>query len=265
MFASIFYLLWGIHTLLESLPISSSGHMRLILNYLNRYTKGPTKIVISEYLDYSMHTSTLLILAIFLSVHWKILFNGVCSPSTLVSFLWYIFVANTITIACYLIYRLVDISRFPLMLGLSITAVELLSLYFVPQSVSSCITAKHAFVIGLAQGCALLPGISRLGTTYVVGCWLGLNSPLALLFSCAIQLPLVLAAVAKGLFLLLTRSPVNHLHYAGLFFVLLASVGAYGLLALLLSTSNNQLWVCFGIYMILPLSIAFFQNRTILA
>ena len=54
---------------------------------------------------------------------------------------------------------------------------------------------KHALILGLAQGCAITPGISRSGTTIVVAMFLGLERGLAARFSFLISVPAILGAV----------------------------------------------------------------------
>ena len=61
----------------------------------------------------------------------------------------------------------------------------------------SQVTWVDALVIGLAQGCALIPGSSRSGTTITAGLFLGLTRESAARFSFLLSIP---AVVASGLF-----------------------------------------------------------------
>jgi len=56
-------------------------------------------------------------------------------------------------------------------------------------------TPYHALIIGLAQGLAITPGISRSGLTIATGLFLGLPPQLAASFSFLISIPAVLGAV----------------------------------------------------------------------
>ena len=60
-------------------------------------------------------------------------------------------------------------------------------------------TAKQAMLIGLAQVCAVLPGISRSGSTIAAGLVVGLDRPAAARFSFLISLIAVGGATAKEL------------------------------------------------------------------
>ncbi len=53
----------------------------------------------------------------------------------------------------------------------------------------------RAFLVGVAQGCAITPGLSRSGTTIAVGMLLGLERELAARFSFLLSLPAVAGAV----------------------------------------------------------------------
>lgn len=54
---------------------------------------------------------------------------------------------------------------------------------------------KKSLLIGIIQGLAVLPGLSRSGTTVVMGLFLGLNRELAARFSFLLSIPAVLGAV----------------------------------------------------------------------
>jgi undecaprenyl-diphosphatase len=54
---------------------------------------------------------------------------------------------------------------------------------------------KQALILGIAQGCAITPGISRSGTTIAVALMLGLNRNFAAKFSFLMSVPAILGAV----------------------------------------------------------------------
>jgi undecaprenyl-diphosphatase len=57
----------------------------------------------------------------------------------------------------------------------------------------------RALLIGLAQGLAIAPGVSRSGTTIAVGLFAGLERPLAARFSFLLSIPAILGALALHL------------------------------------------------------------------
>ena len=56
------------------------------------------------------------------------------------------------------------------------------------------ITAKEALFMGLGQACAILPGLSRSGTTIAAGLTIGLNKEFAAKFSFILSIPAILGA-----------------------------------------------------------------------
>lgn len=60
-------------------------------------------------------------------------------------------------------------------------------------------TARKALLIGLAQACALVPGVSRSGATLTAGMFAGLSRASAARFSFLLAIPVTLAAAVKEL------------------------------------------------------------------
>lgn len=81
---------------------------------------------------------------------------------------------------------------------LALTGLLLLSLYLRPDRAGSGALEPGwwtALAIGVFQTCALLPGISRSGTTIVAGIWLGLAPAAAAEFSFLMAIPAILGAM----------------------------------------------------------------------
>ncbi len=64
---------------------------------------------------------------------------------------------------------------------------------------STAISLKHALIIGFIQGFAVIPGISRSGSTIVAGLYLGLNRKEAARFSFLLCLPAIIGAELLGI------------------------------------------------------------------
>ena len=56
------------------------------------------------------------------------------------------------------------------------------------------LTAKEALIMGLGQACAILPGLSRSGTTIAAGLAVNLEKKLAAKFSFILSIPAILGA-----------------------------------------------------------------------
>lgn len=203
---SVTFFLWNIQILLESLPISSSAHLRLICAYFYpRREAAPSKIVVPDSTTQElMHIPTIIVIfvtiAYFLRASTMIL-----SVPTLLNWLFAIVIADAITGIVYIALKRYPAvrDRFPLLAGLAISAIALLSLMFCNFGTIAQITPLHALIIGLAQAFTLLPGISRLALTIVTATWLGIDPLTGAFFSLAIELPLIIAAVMHALI----RSP----------------------------------------------------------
>jgi len=84
---------------------------------------------------------------------------------------------------------------------LLVTAALLLVTRFVPAGRRDAggLTVWHALAIGLAQGFAIVPGISRSGTTIAIALLLGVERELAARFSFLLSVPAILGALVLKL------------------------------------------------------------------
>jgi len=69
---------------------------------------------------------------------------------------------------------------------------------------------RIAFLIGLAQGCAIMPGLSRSGVTIVAALWCGLSAQKAIKFSFFLS---VLSILAASAYELLHAVAISHFHW----------------------------------------------------
>ena len=75
---------------------------------------------------------------------------------------------------------------------LSVTAALLAFSYYAKPRQKESISMKDAFIIGLSQACAVLPGLSRSGTTIATGLLLGNNKAKLAQFSFLMVIPPIL-------------------------------------------------------------------------
>jgi undecaprenyl-diphosphatase len=85
----------------------------------------------------------------------------------------------------------------PLVVGLGFlgTAALLISSRWAPRGTDDSPSMLGAVVLGLAQGLAVLPGLSRSGSTITVALWLGIKPERAYELSMLMSLPAVLGAI----------------------------------------------------------------------
>ena len=141
--------------------------------------------------------------------------------------------------------------------GFLISAVLLLVADFMRER-NKPINKRNALYMGLAQGFALLPGISRSGSTLVCGLIVGVEKKEALDFSFLMSIPVIVAsAVYESYKLLSSQITVNWL---GIFIVMIVSFifGILSIKIMLKLVSKNRLFY-FSIYLIvISLIILFF-------
>ena len=119
------------------------------------------------------------------------------------------------------------------------------------------VTNKSALYMGLSQGCALLPGISRSGSTLVCGLLVGVEKQEALDFSFLMSIPIILASALYESFKLFSyQLTVN---WIGIFIVMISSFifGIISIKLMLKVVKKNKLYY-FSIYLIVLSLIVLF-------
>jgi len=179
-----------IQGLTEFLPVSSSGHLALIQNFFGD---------VNVSFDVVLHFATLLAIIVFFFKDILMLIKG------FFGFNWkdenfrlaiYIIIAS-IPIAIigylfrYVIYGFFN-SLYIVSLGFFISGMFLFTASFAKSR--NKFNIKNTFVIGLAQALALIPGISRSGSTVSSGMLLGIEREKAIRFSFLLAIPAMIGA-----------------------------------------------------------------------
>jgi undecaprenyl-diphosphatase len=190
-----------IQGLTEFLPISSDGHLALAQMLLDTDGGGLTLSVL-------LHTGTLFATLIYFRRRiaeslvdlWHTLRRGrVPAPGASGYDVIFVLVASVPTALIGLLLR-DAVERWtvsPLATGFGFIVTSLLltsTLWARPGNVASP-TLVAALLIGLAQGLAVAPGISRSGSTIVAALWLGVRSERAFELSMLMSLPAVAGAI----------------------------------------------------------------------
>lgn len=117
---------------------------------------------------------------------------------------------------------------------------------------------KHAFIIGLCQCLAMIPGVSRSGATIMSGILLGINRKIATEFSFFLALPTIGSACAYDLFKNYKQINFNDLEII-LVGIISSFISSILVIKWLLKFISNHSFVGFGYYRILlGLVILFF-------
>ena len=205
-------LLGIIQGLTEFLPVSSSGHLVIFQNLLG--FKEPELL-----LDTALHLGTLLAVCIYfrsdlgkmLLGSWEFVFRDNKSGGEkrahrpYASLTWWVLVGTVPTGLIGLFFRhplenfFGSVSLVAVMLLVTGTIVGLTK--FIPGKAGKGRPLGYlaSLAIGIAQGLAIIPGISRSGTTIACGLALGLEREMAGRFSFLLSIPAILGAVVLQL------------------------------------------------------------------
>ena len=178
--------------LTEFLPVSSSGHLVLLENLFNISDA-------SLFLNIVLHCATLLAVVIYYRKKlWQMLKNPF-QPIVL-------YLITTTAITCLIVLLFADFfeSAFSgtllawgfLLSAIFLALTEYISRYYQKQNyLYSNVNLKHSFMLGIFQGLAILPGISRSGTTLCAGIVMGINKKDALDYSFLMSIPIIIASL----------------------------------------------------------------------
>lgn len=201
--------------LTEFLPVSSSGHLVLAQQFLG--LKEPL-----VFFDVMLHVGTLAaVLVAYRGAIGRLLVGGLSTLSnpafyrkpvaTLntsdeLRFIWLILLGSIPTGIIAVLFKTQLESFFDKIYIVSVmlilTGVILQLPRFRRESMDSTdfpnkeIKSWHAPLIGIAQGCAITPGISRSGTTISLALFLGIPAKTAAEYSFLLSIPAILGAVA---------------------------------------------------------------------
>jgi undecaprenyl-diphosphatase len=206
-------LLGIIQGLTEFLPISSSGHLVIFQHLIG--LKNPELL-----LDISLHLGTLLAVLIFFWTDVKMMITE--SAGYIATALWkgrrgeqaseirqfphaalafWIFLGIIPTALIGIIFGSLFHEAFGSTLIVGIMLMVTGTILGVSRLIPDYFTTKKkiglisAVAVGLAQGAAITPGISRSGTTIVCGLFCGLDRDLAGRFSFLISIPAIIGAL----------------------------------------------------------------------
>jgi undecaprenyl-diphosphatase len=203
-------LLGVIQGLTEFLPISSSGHLVLFQNLF-----GLTEPEI--YFDVCLHVGTLTAICVYFSKDLREIASTIFSVSTWsvgrrglyeslrqkpeIRLLWFILMGSVPTAFLGLLFRPIAPKVFSSvqLVGIMLFVTGLL-LWLTRRLKSGERNAEQftiwdALCIGIIQGLAIFPGISRSGATIAVGLFRGLDRETAARYSFLLSIPAVLGAM----------------------------------------------------------------------
>lgn len=176
----------------EFLPISSSGHLVVLGALLGELSASPT-------LEIILHAGTL---GSILVVYWRHILQLLTSHRGVLSRL-VVGTLPAVVIGLAIKLQFEHVLRSPLLAGamLLVTAIMLLVLGRLRPQTGEYASMSHrdAFLIGCFQAFAILPGVSRSGSTILGGRLMGLKNEDSVTFSFLLAIPAILGATVLEL------------------------------------------------------------------
>lgn len=224
----------------EFLPISSDGHLNLFQHFF--------KLTPSLSFDVFLHAATFFSVLFFFRKQVSYFFSN----------LKFIIVGSipVIIVGLFLKDQISAIFSDPKLLPFFflITAVLVFATKFFKKN-DKKITYLSAFVIGIFQALAILPGVSRSGCTIFAGLLLGLSSINAFNFSFSLFIPASLGAIVLELKNFTNGNTLSQNYIIS--FILTFIVGLISLSVLKKILAGSKFWI-FGIYTFLLSLVLFF-------
>jgi undecaprenyl-diphosphatase len=243
---------WLIQILIESLPLSSSGHVTLLCKALH---KAP--LFSSSW--YAGAQAVSILLTLLYTRRWWLrwLKGGLLSPRRLVKPGIIGALALLPSIALYLLLHTRELGQL-LPFGFAITTLLLASSYWLLKVSYRSHWPLVVLSMGIVQALALLPGISRFGITYTTARFLGFRHERAFTWSLWLVVPLSMAAFLKELPAVWYNGSRGCIALLDLGLIVLASIISYQLLALADKLGKRNSWWLFSFWTAVCVSLAWY-------
>ncbi len=187
--------------LTEFIPVSSSGHL-VILHDVFGVVEG------SLTFDVALHVGTLLALVLYFFSDIRRLAVAVFkrTPETKLAQMLILATVPAV-VAGFILQNMVETSfRSSLLVAINLMVFGLVMIWAERHSTKvkhktqmENVTTKQAVIMGLAQALAIIPGISRSGSTITSGLFAGLDRVAATRFSFLLAIPITFGAILKVL------------------------------------------------------------------
>ncbi|HQL11424.1 MAG TPA: undecaprenyl-diphosphate phosphatase [bacterium] len=174
----------------EWFPVSSSGHLALVQYFFN--------IKVSTAFDVFLHFASLFVIVLIFWKDIEKLIVGIIhkDKQSINLFLYLIIASIPAGIIGFLLKDKIDsIFSNILYIGISLTITSLI-LFFTKfaKNKNRNLNFKNSLLIGIFQAIAILPGISRSGSTISAGLFSGLDPKVATKFSFLLSIPVILGS-----------------------------------------------------------------------
>jgi undecaprenyl-diphosphatase len=187
--------------LTEFIPVSSSGHLVLLHEAFGITENGLT-------FDVALHIGTLAALVIYFYQDIILLIKGILGKNEYSRLAWLIAAATVPAVISGMLlqdraesaFRSVTLVAINLMaVALIMLAAEWFATRYKRKVQLEKVTPLQALAVGVAQAAAIVPGVSRSGSTITTGLFMGMDRVAATRFSFLLGIPITAGAIVKVL------------------------------------------------------------------
>ena len=251
MFELQYFIIGIVQGITEFLPISSSGHLVLVSQLTSWQDQG-------LFTDVAVHVGTLLAVIIYLRSHITILIKSLFSFKLTNNYNLIKIIIATIpaVIVGFFIFDFVQL-YFRDIKVVAVTSVVFAALLFVADHFKMKISSwkdmsyVQAFIIGMFQVLAFIPGASRAGVTITGARFLGFDRSSAAIFSMLLSIPIILASLVLTSLDFISSSEININLYQSLFAAIVACITALVSINIMMRIIQSSTFNIFIIYRVL--------------
>lgn len=196
------FILGLVQGLTEFIPVSSSGHLVLLHELFDTSKGGLT-------FDVALHIGTLAALVLYFYKDITLLIKGIFGKNEYMRTAWLLALATIPAVVFGMLFKdsveTVFRSTVSAAINLIVFALIMLAAEWYAKRHShmtselQMTTLRQALAIGAAQALAIIPGVSRSGSTITAGLFAGLDRVTATRFSFLLGIPIMLGAVVNVL------------------------------------------------------------------
>ncbi len=246
----ILIVLGFVQGLTEFLPVSSSGHLVLLSRVFG--------VNDSLFVSIILHVATLLAVLVVLR---KEVFQLLRHPFSTEAMKLYLATIPTCIIALLimpLINTAFEGALLPVCFLIS-AGLLLFSDYKTKKQTNDSLTFKHAFIMGIVQGFAIFPGISRSGSTIASGLIAGASREKTAKFSFLMSIPIILLSMLLEIIKIFVYKQTIEVDILG---VILAFIMAFviGIISIkfMLKITQKSKFKLFSIYLVVIALVSMF-------
>ena len=190
-----------IQGLTEFLPVSSSGHLELAKFFLGDQSMAEESLLMTVVLHFATSLATLLVFRKEIADIFRGLFQFRYNEQTAFSLRIIVSMIPAAFVGLFFEDQIEALFNRQILLVGSCLAITGLLLLWANRSMDTArpVGLRNAFLVGIAQAIAILPGISRSGATISSALLLGIDREKATRFSFLMVIPLIFGKMAKDM------------------------------------------------------------------